>query len=222
MNTTENINSLTSNDRFNVELLLEKTYRHNLYHNKFLEKNMTVHQFRGQIGDQFFFNGKFFIPANGNVKKSWAEINYHNQNQNLTKIITEHGFIAPGSMPFWTDKQGLIWDEDWLNNNIKAIDDATTIKVFSPRYNEKDGVSETYYNEKKLRKLSVYHAPYENAKDVLANIFKTLDYSKDHNEVKNKLTQLNLPSNIKIKNIDALADIITDKIYHDQQSDREM
>lgn len=220
MNTTENVNNLTIKDRVDLERLLEQTYRRNFYHEKHLADKMLVHQFNGEIGDLIKFDGKFFDPAQGNPEKSWVEIDYRNQNQKLARITTEHGFITPGSMPFWTDREGLVWIRDWwMSNNIKPIADTTKIKVFSPRYNEKDGISETFYNEDKLRQLVVYHAPEENAKNLLKNFFQALDYSEDHVEVKNKLKDLELSSNIKIKNFDVLADIVTNQIYHTEQVD---
>lgn len=104
----------------------------------------------------------------------------------------EHGFIALSAVYFLTDE--------------------TNIKVISPKWQENYGVCDVTYNKDKKKQLSVLHSPDETADAVMAKILDVIARSKDHRVIAQKLSELNLPSKITIKNADALADNLVDQI----------
>jgi|GEM_PF-4161950 len=208
--------NLEMTDRRELENLLAEIYRNCQNHqvNPRKEFQDVIHQFNGKIGDQINFDGNFYDK--GDEENSYVKIKLYNQQQNLATIETEHGFINPGSMPFWTD----VWAFELLGSNQpKPIADTTEIKVITPRWNVENGVSEAVYDENKKKRLAVYHAPDEIAKNVVMKLCNSVSYSKDHSVIKEKLKHLNLPSNIKIKNLDAIVDSVTSQIHNVEQED---
>ncbi len=209
----EKIVTLSFDERRKMENVLTQVYKAGCKnHKSVFENNLWTHKFYGNLGDQVSFDGKFFDPERGEEWTAWVEINLRKQGVNLAKITTEHGFIAPGSMPFWTD----VWGGYVCDQSVKPINDMTKINLYSSRYQEKDGVCETFYDENKKNQLSVYCAGNEKPTTLVNHLYQLIAKSKDHEIVKQKLSQLNLPHNFKLKNLDSLADDITEQIYANQ------
>ena len=217
MNNNKNdLENLTLNDRIQMEKILEEIFYIGCKnHTKVIENNTCVQKLYGVIGNHVSFNGTFFTPNKNEQQKGRLEINLFNKAQNLARITTENGFVSTDSIPAWAD----IWEGNF--SNTTPIPDTTKINVFSPRFNTKTGISETFYTADQKHHLTVYCAENEIPNRVVKNLFQTISYSKDYVEVKEKLSKLNLPSNIKVKNLDALVDSVINQIYTEKTT-REM
>ena len=167
-----------------------KAGRQNLWES-FNHDGFTGQPFDGELGDKVHFSGGFWHNKD-REEDSYAKINLRCKDKQLARIEMEHGYIAPSA--------------------VYSLTDETNIKVISPRWKETYGVCDTTYNKDQKRQLSVLHSPDETADAVIAKIFDVIARSKDHLVIAQKLSKLNLPSKITIKNVDTLADNLVDQI----------
>lgn len=204
-------------NRQKIENLLVDIYKNHKNHQRIERKTEkdVLHKFEGTIGKQVTFNGEFYDK--GDAENSSVKIGLRYKNQPLAQIETEHGFINPGSMPFWTEQWGFVLRPD----SPKGIADTTNIKVISPKWKEECSVCDVTYNTDQQCRLAVLHAPDETADAVVAKIWNRVVRSKDLVEVTEKLKRLNLPSNVTIKNVDLLAENLVNQIYEQDNKSRE-
>lgn len=191
-----------------VEIYRESNFREMIVRDRDHE---TLYLFDGKLGDQVTFNGGFF--DGDNADRSRVEINLEYQGNALARIATEHGFINPRLMALWS---GFVPFPSLHGiEETQPIADTTDINVISPRWAEVNGVCDTTYTKDLKKQLTVFHSPFETVDAVIAQICAVVAHSKDHAVIAKKLSKLNLPSNIKIKNVDALADKIVDQIHRE-------
>ncbi len=158
-------------------------------HNRLIDNDLLP--FNGELGDKVTFMGGFY-QKKGREEDSRVEIDLRCENKQLARIEMEHGFIASSA--------------------LFSVTDETNIKVISPKWKENYGVCDTTYNQDQKKQLSVLHSPDETADAVIAKILDVIARSKDHQVIAQKLSKLNLPSKITIKDVNALADKIVDQI----------
>ena len=169
------------------------------------------HLFEGVIGTDVVYYGE--------QRESWQSQPYFDdlildlkyQGEKLGKIVTENKF------PHYHDA----WE--MVRSSIYPFDNSTEIKVFSPAWEKGTGLLTTV--QERRNQLSVYHAPDETADTVVNRLHDVVTKSKDKVLLTKKLSELNLPSKIKIKDVDAIAENFVQQIYKQNtnaDNDREM
>lgn len=166
-----------------------------------------VYDFNGKLGSLVDYQGHFW--EQGSLQNSGVSIDIQYRDEKLACVQTEHGFIQPGSMPFWTDTYAFDCTPSHL---VKPIADVTEIKIISPKWTEKDGVCDLIYSKFAVGKLSVAHATDETAGEVMNQLFDIVERSKNHAALVCKLRKLTLPQGVKLKNLNAIANYMVDNL----------
>ena len=188
---------LTNQEKVNQILVdIEKNLQY-----KETEHSRTMDKFSGKIGDAVTFAGK--IQGNRNFSVFCdpdAEIclSDHN-NQKIAEIRMKYaGFIC-----------------HFCGFRVNS-DRSNQIQIISPAWNKKNGVK-TVINKTWHGGLSVFHAKDETADALIDNLYNVVELSQAKMEITQKLSKLNLPSNIKIKNMDVIAENLLQQIHEQNQ-----
>ena len=168
------------------------------------------HLFKGLIGTDVVYYGALreSLPSQPYFDDLILDLKY--QGEKFGRIITKNKF------PHYFDAWRMI------RSSVYPFDNSTEIKVVSPAWKKGTGLLTTVKEPR--TQLSVYHAPDETADAVVNRLVDIVSKSKDKALLTKKLSELNLPSHIKIKDMDAVAEKLVQQIYQQNtnaDSDRE-
>ena len=157
------------------------------------------HRFEGLIGTDVVYSGEQRESLQSQPYFDNLILDMKYQGEKLGKIITENKF--PHYLDAW----------EMVRSSIYPFDNSTEIKVFSPAWEKGTGLLTTV--QERRNQLSVYHAPDETADTVVNRLLDVVTKSKDKALMTKKLSKLNLPSNLKIKDVDAISENLVQQIH---------
>ena len=169
------------------------------------------HDFYGKIGDDFRFYGDIF---DGNAYPS---------NIHLMDVRDANNKKRIAEISLSNNKKHAFDESEYGKREVKPIDEDVEIQIRSAA-SEREFLFEMVTDDL-AENLRVIYAHGETPEMVIDGIRAAIAQSKDKAVIAKKLSKLNLPSHIKIKDMDTVAENLLQQIYQQNtnaDNDREM